>query len=408
MVSRRQKPNHNTKNSLAKTTKIDMPRSARCIRRVSTASALAIVAIAAGAPLLPVALSPALSVAWAQEAERPFGLFDRLFGGSERFRGAGAGERTALPADQDRTGQDRAGPDRTSQDRTGQERTAQISGTDLVVRLDRLENQIRQLTGFVEQLQHRNQQLEGQIRRMQEDGSPRPSAQPRQQSLPAPSSPAAAGTLGRRGDAFDPSQNPNAPGAPQTLGSVNSASQPPTAADTGGYQVGAPGGRAASSPLDLANMSPPSGALPGQPPRNPNAGGAVAALPPSQSPRDEYDLAFGYVLRKDYALAEDAFRIFLTKYPTDRLAGDATFWFGESLFQRQRFRDAAEAFLNVSTKFDSSTKGPDALLRLGQSLAALGEKEAACASLGEVLRKFPRASAGVKQGVEREQKRVRC
>ena len=49
-----------------------------------------------------------------------------------------------------------------------------------------------------------------------------------------------------------------------------------------------------------------------------------------------------------------------------------------------------------------------ALLRLGQSLAALGEKEAACASLGEVLRKFPRASAGVKQGVEREQKRVRC
>ena len=36
------------------------------------------------------------------------------------------------------------------------------------------------------------------------------------------------------------------------------------------------------------------------------------------------------------------------------------------------------------------------------------EKEAACASLGEVMRKFPRASAVVKQGVEREQKRVRC
>ena len=53
-------------------------------------------------------------------------------------------------------------------------------------------------------------------------------------------------------------------------------------------------------------------------------------------------------------------------------------------------------------------RAPDALLRLGQSLAALGEKEAACASLGEVMRKFPRASAGVKQGVEREQKRVRC
>jgi tol-pal system protein YbgF len=87
---------------------------------------------------------------------------------------------------------------------------------------------------------------------------------------------------------------------------------------------------------------------------------------------------------------------------------DAQYWLGESLFQRQQFRDAAEAFLTVSTKFETTGKAPDALLRLGQSLAALGEKEAACASLGEVLRKYPRASVGVKQGVEREQKRVRC
>jgi TolA-binding protein len=78
------------------------------------------------------------------------------------------------------------------------------------------------------------------------------------------------------------------------------------------------------------------------------------------------------------------------------------------MFQRQRYRDSAEAFLTVSTKHESIAKAPDALLRLGQSLAALGEKEAACASLGEVLRKFPRASAAVKQGVEREQKRVHC
>jgi tol-pal system protein YbgF len=152
---------------------------------------------------------------------------------------------------------------------------------------------------------------------------------------------------------------------------------------------------------------PPGGQGPGGPARGPNAG-TLATLPPSASPRDEYDLAYGYMLRKDYALAEETFRNFLSRYPTDRLAGDATYWFGESLFQRQRYRDAAEAFLNVSTKFESSAKAPDALLRLGQSLAALGEKEAACASLGEVLRKFPRASAVVKQGVEREQKRVHC
>ncbi|MFG3757157.1 tetratricopeptide repeat protein, partial [Klebsiella pneumoniae] len=77
-------------------------------------------------------------------------------------------------------------------------------------------------------------------------------------------------------------------------------------------------------------------------------------------------------------------------------------------FQRQRYRDAAETFLNVTSKYDTSAKAPDALLRLGQSLAALKEREAACAALSEVARKYPRASTGVKQAVEREQKRAKC
>ncbi len=133
-----------------------------------------------------------------------------------------------------------------------------------------------------------------------------------------------------------------------------------------------------------------------------------ATLPPGDTPKDEYDLAYGYVLHKDYGPASDTFRDFLHKYPTDRLAPEAQYWLGESLFQGQHYRDAAEAFLAVSTKYDTTARAPDALLRLGQSLAALGEKEAACASLGEVLRKYPRATASVKQGVDREQKRVHC
>jgi tol-pal system protein YbgF len=114
------------------------------------------------------------------------------------------------------------------------------------------------------------------------------------------------------------------------------------------------------------------------------------------------------VLRKDYSLAEDGFRTFLRKFPGDRLVGDANYWLGESMFQRQRYRDAAELFLAVTTKFETSSRAPDALLRLGQSLVALGEKEAGCAALGEVGRKYPRASVGLKQGVDREQKRAHC
>jgi tol-pal system protein YbgF len=134
----------------------------------------------------------------------------------------------------------------------------------------------------------------------------------------------------------------------------------------------------------------------------------LATQPPSRSPKDEYDLAYGYLLRKDYALAESAFKTFLRDHPSDKMAADATYWLGESMFQRQRFRDAAESFLAVTTKHEKSGKAPDALYRLGQSLAEMGEKEAACAALGEVSRKYPRASSSVKQGVTREQKRVHC
>jgi tol-pal system protein YbgF len=101
-------------------------------------------------------------------------------------------------------------------------------------------------------------------------------------------------------------------------------------------------------------------------------------------------------------------RNFAQKYPNDLLVGDSQYWLGESFFQRQQYRDAAETFLAVTSKYDKSAKAPDALLRLGQSLAALKEKEAACAAFGEVGRKYPRASAAVKRAVDSEQKRVKC
>lgn len=280
---------------------------------------------------------------------------------------------------------------------------------DFEIRIERLENQIRQLTGQNEELQFRNRQLEEQLRALQA-GQPAQASAPRapaasyqpppvQQpavaappmqpppvvtATPAPvSAPVAGG--GRRGDAFDPNANPNAPGVPRALG--------------GGMPVvEAPAGRAASAP-----MPPPAATAP-----PPAASAGLTTAPPAQTPRDEFDLGIGYIQRRDYALAEETMRNFAQKYPGDPLVADSQYWLGESLYQRQRYRDAAEAFLGVTTKYESSAKAPDALLRLGQSLAALKEKEAACAAFGEVSRKYPRASAGVKQGVAREQKRLGC
>jgi tol-pal system protein YbgF len=228
--------------------------------------------------------------------------------------------------------------------------------------------------------------------------------------LPPPESPAE----GRRADVFDPSLHPNAPGAPRRLGSPQNEPPPPVV--TADAPIGAPGGRQAGGPLDLSTLSDResgdrrnSGALPPPPARNPSATGAVAAVaPPTDSPRDTYDLGYGYLMRKDYALAEQTFEAFLKKFPNDRRAPDAQFWLGESLFQRQRYDAAAQNFLDLSTKHAGHPKAPESLLRLAQSLEAMKQKEMACATLAEVGRKYPKAPASVRQGVEREQKRGHC
>lgn len=299
----------------------------------------------------------------------------------------------------------------------GRGAVVQADDADLTVRIDRLEGALRQLTGQIEQLQYQNQQLQMQLQRMQQAGGAPAAAQPQYQQQPQfqppqgrPTQlPPPAATPGRRGDVFDPNQDPNAPGAPRVLGN-QTASAAPVVNDA---PVGAPGGRDAGAPLDLSTLSANANALPpsqppAQPPRMAQPNTQLATLPPSAKPQDEYDLAYGYVLHKDYGLAEQAFNDFLRKYPNERLVPDAAYWLGESQFQQQRYSEAAKSFLAVLTKHEQAGKAPDSLLRLGQSLAALNKKEAACATLAEVGRKYPKASASIKRNVAAEQKRVHC
>ncbi len=350
-----------------------------------------------------------LAVAQDRGQDNSPGFLDNLFN-------RGEGRRDQQQGQQDQSG------------RPGTVAQGEADPSDLAVRLDRLENALRQLTGKVEQLQYRNQQLEMRLNGAQ--GAPGQATTPGLPSGPgAPSAPAAPG---RRSDVFVPSQHPEAPGAPRTLGSASVPAGAPQFDQRDDQPVGAPGGRDAGGPLDLSTLSanqprvpaagasaaPVSAANPmtaAPMPAVRNVGTAPAApatrlatLPPSASPQDEYDLAYGYVLHKDYALAEQAFRDFIKKYPNERLQPDAQYWLGESLYQRQRYRDAAESFLAVSTKYEHAGKAPDSLLRLGQSLAAMKQKEAACATLSEVSRKYPKASSAVKRGVSAEIKRAHC
>ncbi len=111
---------------------------------------------------------------------------------------------------------------------------------------------------------------------------------------------------------------------------------------------------------------------------------------------------------KQYEQAEMGLRQFIQSHPRDNRVAGATYWLGESYLARGRNREAAEQFLKVSTDYARSAQAPDAMLKLGVTLNALGAREQACATLAELDRKFPNAGAGVRQGVAREQKRARC
>ena len=126
------------------------------------------------------------------------------------------------------------------------------------------------------------------------------------------------------------------------------------------------------------------------------------------TPKDEFEMASGYLKGGQYEAAEKGFSTFLQKNPKNRLVSEAVFDLGETYFHRNRHREAAEQYLKISTTYSNSSRAPDAMLRLGQSLVALGAKEQACASFGEIGRKYPNASVTVRASADREAKKNAC
>jgi tol-pal system protein YbgF len=160
-------------------------------------------------------------------------------------------------------------------------------------------------------------------------------------------------------------------------------------------------GPASSAPTRTAGLPGPAVLVPG--------GATLANAPPSTGgPREQFDAALSYLREGEYATAQTSLESFIQKYPKDRLVADAVFYLGETYFQRGRHREAAEQYLKVATDYARSPRAPEGLVRLGMSLNALGAKEQACATFGEVGRKYPNASAAIKASVEREIKRAKC
>lgn len=268
---------------------------------------------------------------------------------------------------------------------------------EFLLRLDRLESENRRLTGQVDEMRFQVKRLEDQLKRFQTDADTRfRDLEGNRGGAPRPPAPNGGPTTPqKRSDAFDPANGANAPGAPRTLGSGGVATPPGAPLPAGALP---PGGQ----PIQNGDLGAPLDVT-GQ--RRPPAPAPVAG---QGDPKTDFDYARGLVDRGDFELAEGAFRDFLRSHAKDRRVPEATFWLGESYLRRTRYREAAEHFLTVTSKYSGASRAPEAMLKLGISLRGLGATAEACGTFAQVSKKYPNASNAIKQAVERERGRAQC
>jgi tol-pal system protein YbgF len=273
---------------------------------------------------------------------------------------------------------------------------------ELVVRVNRLEEALRQANGRIEELENAQRRLEAELQKFRADvefrfGDRSGGAPPAPDVAEAPLAPDQPGVppRPRRSDAFDPNSDPNAPGAPQPLGTT--APSAPLVRESPLPRESRPAG----APLELGRGSSSAAPTTG----STIVGSGVAMV---DQPREQFNAALAAFQAKQYPEAEAGFKAFLAANPDHRLTPDAIFYIGETYLQRSRPREAAEQYLKVTTDYSRSSRAPESMVRLGQTLAELGNADQACATLSEFGKRYPSASASVKRLAERESAKDHC
>lgn len=281
----------------------------------------------------------------------------------------------------------------------------------LLLRVQQLEEQLRQLTGQIEELNHRHAQLEQEMDRINAD------TDLRLRTLEGGAAPLAVGPDAQTGTAagsVSPSTGgtvaqPGAP-APSTGTAPASSSSPGilgtiSESDLAASQAQGPDRTAAAAAAAATASSSAPQAADG-------TGAELAALPqgqlPAGAPEEQYQYAWGLLRGQDYAGAEAALRSFIAAHPQHTLAGNAQYWLGETYYVRKDYRQAAVAFAEGYQTYPNSAKAPDNLLKLGLALAQIGETADACEAFAQLARQFPTAPQSLKDRAQRERQRLAC
>jgi tol-pal system protein YbgF len=278
---------------------------------------------------------------------------------------------------------------------------AQSEAGALALRIDRLEAALRRANGQIEELQNDNRKLADQLRRFREDvefrlGNKQGQAEPEpgptvvatQEPIKETQKP-----LRKPSDAFDPLAHPDAPGAPRQMGTT-----PPSAPLVLGSHV-------TEKPEDQTLPPPYKPAPKAGDDSPPNF---VPSGVPFNDAKEQFKSAVAAYKAGQYADAEALLKAYIAANAGASNIPDAVFYIGETYLQRSRPREAAEQYLKVSTDYAKSTRAPESMMRLGQALAMLGNKEQACATFAEVGKRYPTAPTALKKSIDREIQSHRC
>jgi len=175
------------------------------------------------------------------------------------------------------------------------------------------------------------------------------------------------------------------------------------AAGTAAAAVAGPGNQAnlqPGAPLPpLAANPAPSGGAPirlAPPPGtlgtlSPSDAGMVAMRPPGGN---QFDSAMNLLAKAQYDEAKASFRSYADANPDDtELSPQAIYWVGNINFIQHDYQGAMTAFAEQIKKYPKSPRGPDSMMKLGQSLLAMGRTQEGCTTLGAIKSKFPQAPA---------------
>jgi tol-pal system protein YbgF len=116
---------------------------------------------------------------------------------------------------------------------------------------------------------------------------------------------------------------------------------------------------------------------------------AVPARTQIPSEKDAYLAAFGLLKERRYDEAIRAFEDVLAVYPNGQYADNARYWLGETYYVKRDYEKALAELQNVVTNYPLSPKLAGAMLKVGYIQDDLGDRQSARKTLEEVVKKFP-------------------